>query len=268
MTAEIAILNRAAVALAADSVVTLSGGLKAKTYDSAEKIFELSRFQPIALMIYNNAQFMNAPLEIVARRYRETLTSRQFVRLEQVWPAFEKFLLDFKRDFEDELVHFKSVAISELSKIRALLTSFLLSLIGKETNEAEESPSQYIIRQINIRRDAANENPLKDYLDDVKIEDFKKLYGPPLMDLAARVLQVPIDEEMENSLLSMMFAVIKSDQKFASFTGLVFAGFGADDIFPTLNSIEIDGFYFGKFRILSNKTVDIDMLAYGQQAGV
>ena len=58
MTAEIAILNRTAVALAADSIVTLAGPKSSKTYDSAEKIFQLSRFQPIGLMIYNNALFM------------------------------------------------------------------------------------------------------------------------------------------------------------------------------------------------------------------
>lgn len=83
MTAEIAILNRTAVALAADSVVTLSDGRRHKTYDSAEKIFEFSRFQPIALMIYNNAQFMNAPFEIIIREYRETLTSNSFKQLVQ-----------------------------------------------------------------------------------------------------------------------------------------------------------------------------------------
>ena len=64
LTAEIAILNRTAVALAADSVVTLSNSPGRKTYDSAEKIFQLSHAQPIGLMIYNNARHVNAPLEV------------------------------------------------------------------------------------------------------------------------------------------------------------------------------------------------------------
>jgi hypothetical protein len=54
MTAEIAIVNRSALALAADSAVTVRVGPNVKVYDSAEKLFEFSHRQPIALMIYNN----------------------------------------------------------------------------------------------------------------------------------------------------------------------------------------------------------------------
>ena len=106
MTAEIAILNRTAVALAADSIVTLAGPRSSKTYDSAEKIFQLSRYHPIGLMIYNNALFMNAPLEVVVRRYRETITTVGFEGIVQIWPDFEKFLLGFEREKADELEHF------------------------------------------------------------------------------------------------------------------------------------------------------------------
>ena len=56
MTAEIAIANRTALAFAADSAVTIRVGNKTKIYDSAEKIFELTRKQPIGLMIYNNVE--------------------------------------------------------------------------------------------------------------------------------------------------------------------------------------------------------------------
>ncbi len=114
MTAEIAILNRTAVALAADSIVTLSSSNGSKTYDSAEKIFELSHHQPIGLMIYNNAEFVNAPLEIIARRFRETLTTEQFSELVQVWPEFENFLLRFPRELGDECTHLESLLDAEI----------------------------------------------------------------------------------------------------------------------------------------------------------
>ncbi len=74
MTAEIAILNRTAVALAADSIATLAGPSERKTYDSAEKIFELSRNQPIGLMVYNNTELYGIPLEILARDFREQIS--------------------------------------------------------------------------------------------------------------------------------------------------------------------------------------------------
>lgn len=57
MTAEVAVLNRSAVALAADSAVTLSGLDPAsgvdKIFQNENKLFELSKNFPLGLMIYN-----------------------------------------------------------------------------------------------------------------------------------------------------------------------------------------------------------------------
>lgn len=54
MTAEIAIINKSAVALAADSAVTLTIGGAQKVYRSADKIFKLSTNNPITLMFFNS----------------------------------------------------------------------------------------------------------------------------------------------------------------------------------------------------------------------
>ncbi len=71
MTAEIAILNKTAVALAADSAVTISVGQnQQKVYDSEDKLFELSRRDPIGIMINSNMHFMEAPLPVLIKRYR------------------------------------------------------------------------------------------------------------------------------------------------------------------------------------------------------
>ena len=50
MTAEVAILNRAAVAVAADSAVTL--GADRKVYKTANKIYPLSLDPPVLIMFY------------------------------------------------------------------------------------------------------------------------------------------------------------------------------------------------------------------------
>ena len=71
MTAEIALLNRSALAFAADSAVTISDGKKTKIYNSAEKIFEFSRKTPVGLMLYNNMEFLGVPLDVLIRSYRK-----------------------------------------------------------------------------------------------------------------------------------------------------------------------------------------------------
>ena len=130
-TAEIAILNRTAVALAADSVVTLSSPRGRKTYNSAEKIIEPSHAQPIGLMIYNNAQHLNAPLEVIVRNFRSTLTTTGFDRLQNVWPTFSRYLIEFPHIVADELDHLKQLVAIELDKLRVIHFNFMLEAVLK-----------------------------------------------------------------------------------------------------------------------------------------
>ena len=68
MTAEVAVLNKSAVALAADSAMSVSVGNSEKTYPT-NKLFALTKQRPIGIMIYNNAEFMNIPWETIILPY-------------------------------------------------------------------------------------------------------------------------------------------------------------------------------------------------------
>ena len=61
MTAVVGILNKQAIAVAADSAVTISGSNGRKIFNHANKIFRLSYGQPVGIMIYNSADFMQTP---------------------------------------------------------------------------------------------------------------------------------------------------------------------------------------------------------------
>lgn len=98
MTAEIALLNRKAVALAADSIVTLTGNSVYKTYDSAEKIFELSRNKPIGLMTYNNTEILNIPIEIMIREFRKKF-NEDVPKIECVWAQFKEFIINESNNY-------------------------------------------------------------------------------------------------------------------------------------------------------------------------
>jgi len=82
MTAEIVLLNQQAVAVAADSAVTIDrppseqnpGGKK--VFLSANKIFSLSRVHPIGIMVYHTSTLMSVPWEVVIKEYRSQLGKR------------------------------------------------------------------------------------------------------------------------------------------------------------------------------------------------
>src|SRR5438067_13845178 len=73
LTAEIAILNKGAVALAADSAVTIQIGGGQKIYNTVNKLFTLSKYQPVGAMIYGNSEFMGVPWESIIKEYRREL---------------------------------------------------------------------------------------------------------------------------------------------------------------------------------------------------
>jgi hypothetical protein len=74
MTAEIAIFNKSGIALAADSAVTIG---KKKVYNSADKLFSLSKYHPVGIMIYDSASFMRIPWEVIIKEYRRSLGRKE-----------------------------------------------------------------------------------------------------------------------------------------------------------------------------------------------
>ena len=82
MTTEIAIMNKSAVALAADSAVTIAltgtQGREHKIFNSANKLFALSKYCPVGIMVYGNASLMGIPWETIIKVYRRNLGDRKF----------------------------------------------------------------------------------------------------------------------------------------------------------------------------------------------
>ncbi|HHT9114254.1 MAG TPA: hypothetical protein ACFYD0_13115, partial [Candidatus Wunengus sp. YC65] len=77
MTAEIAIMNKEAIALASDSAVTMLGESRQKIFTSANKLFALSKFHPVGIMVYGNAIFMDVPWETIIKIYRKDLGKKK-----------------------------------------------------------------------------------------------------------------------------------------------------------------------------------------------
>ena len=68
MTAEVVVLNREAVAIAADSAVTLRDP-EPKIYNTANKLFQLSALEPVAIMVYGSAAFGPIPWETAVKEH-------------------------------------------------------------------------------------------------------------------------------------------------------------------------------------------------------
>jgi hypothetical protein len=98
VTAEVAILNKSAVALAADSAVTAEidsaeGEHKEKIYNTVNKLFALCRRRPVGIMVYGSSDFMGVPWESIIKIYRDKYPTLSKPRLRDYANHFIRFLV-------------------------------------------------------------------------------------------------------------------------------------------------------------------------------
>jgi hypothetical protein len=86
MTAEVCVMNRLAAVLAADSASTVSyptaSGKEERYFKGANKIFQLSNSHPVGLMIYDSADVLNVPWEVLVKEFRRELGAKAFNSLD------------------------------------------------------------------------------------------------------------------------------------------------------------------------------------------
>src|SRR6266566_7089050 len=120
MTAEIAILNRSAVALAADSAVTISTPTGPKIYDSVNKLFVLAKQRPVGIMIYNSADLLGLPWETIIKAYRMHHRNKAYDLLSEYAADFLDFITATPELISNELQdqYFAEASIRRLHSIR------------------------------------------------------------------------------------------------------------------------------------------------------
>ncbi|MUV37071.1 hypothetical protein JNUCC1_00877 [Lentibacillus sp. JNUCC-1] len=248
MTLEIAIMNTAGIALAADSAVTVKGGQK--IYHSAHKLFKLSDAHPVGIMIYGNASFLDVPWETIIKMYRNHIGNTRFDTLEAYTESFFDFL--HHNDYPDLMSE-----CSEHSYIKHALETEVISL-GKALADIKndlfaEYGDLYIQDEIQDmymeNGEAFLQNSITDFAETKHIQGFTDDDFARLTDAYGAEIEGMIEKHFESyNLIDEWVDPIKSIAISATlklfsrkFSGLVFAGFGEKEIYPSLYLFLVDG---------------------------
>lgn len=263
MTAELVVMNGRAVAMAADSAVTVSrGDEQLQTYFSANKLFSLSYKQPIGIMLYQGASLHSVPWETIIKMYRENLQDTRFNQLNDYAENFIKFLKN----------EHASLFPEELQK-NDLKMACHNSLLNLQEHIAQE-----------WRKKDKNRDPIKKFVNEKLVEIHKTIDKNAVPAWTKKKHKNKLLKFVKTEIENSKFAITKGtyiknqdalcdiilDTVLTSpcfgYTGLVFAGFGEKDIFPSAYSFKICGFYLGELRI---EHVDNDSkIEHGNQAMV
>ena len=262
MTAVIGILNKTGVALAADSAVTISGGSGRKIYNTAYKIFTLSKYHPVSIMLYSSATFMDVPWEILIKEFRKSLGTKSYDTLQEYQDKFIEYLkknvnLIDKRIQDDTL---KSFIDFVLKKIITDITDENIDEIEKQKTQTAKKAyiKTKLLERINdLLKSYKNDETLIDFKN-YTYERFKTKHQNKLKDSFSKyysALELP--NTIMNKLFRVFFNFLVSDTFWGSLTGLVFTGFGNKEIYPSCLPIKIGEVFDNKIRYI----IDSDNIA-------
>jgi len=262
MTAEIAILNRSAVALAADSAVTIGNGETGKVFNSVDKLFQCINGQPVGLMVYGSAAFMGIPIETVVKLFRSSNRAKPQPTIKAYRVAFMEFLAndlpmsDF--DQQREYAGIASGLIPELDRA-ALKEAVRLKGADIEAGELKD-----ILPDIF---DQIVQQFIDDYETHEDCDSMAKLDRDALVTALNEMLSADrwgweikageLNENRIHKLAEAISLVIVKRPLMGAVTGIVIAGFGVDEIFPSLESVQLCGCYLGTLKVRVEHEIDI-----------
>ncbi len=248
MTAEIAVLNQSGVAIAADSAVTIEINGEYKVFQLANKVFTLSKYEPVGVMIFDSSTFMGIDWETIIKLYRNRLASGSSPHLRDYAADFLSYLTEATDLFEP---------VRQEDEFRARLRRLFRS-IRKEFMDAANSAIEE-----NGKIDDAEAKELLRSAVASKHQEFRSAerithpdgtaLGPEevasvttqckgiIAEVRHEVFEdAPIDSAISKKLneLGVLFATRKLMMNPAS--GIVFAGYGRQDVFPNVYSYYVE----------------------------
>ena len=259
MTAEVAILNKYAVALAADSALTakLINPLdKTKPINKifpGNKIFMLSKCHPVGIMYYNVADFMSVPWEVIIKMYREELGDKSKATIQEYADDFIKYLQK------------ESICTGSQQRSNNLNIFYsYLNLIKNDINRyRKDGDDQHVALTLmeDIKNWEKNEiipsmsTVTGDEIINRNIEEFEYARKEVFESLE-------LSDELNNLVNQYMGVLVNRDILSDSKSGIVFAGFGENEIFPTVIEYETDGVLGGQVKIIKRNHYDISREEY------
>lgn len=259
MTAEIAIMNKRAIALATDSAVTIGDG--DKFYNTADKLFMLSKFHPIGIMIFNNAEFMGVPWELIIKQYRDYVGTEEFDSLGEYCNSF----LDYLKHEDFNLSKCESDYVNSLVK-------WFINDLNRQIQKNHDKMIEVLARKLNpdelkdmVEQSIMHYQSLVNSFNDIKDlpgnfdEYIEEKYKEEILRLIDNIIGASfIKPECLGILLKSCITIFRKQIRDNSYSGIVIAGFGKKDIFPSLVEYEISGMVNGVIRFVLKQQRGID----------
>jgi hypothetical protein len=251
MTAEVAVLNKSGVALAADSAVTTEFRGREKIFTTANKIFTLSKVHPVGIMINGHVEHFGFPWEVIIKDFRSRQKANGFDDLRGYVDLFLQTIKDQKFLTTDGQA--ASVVMTGLSTLG--------ELEGRIRDSGERWEAKRIKAVLEQMLQEAEKEDAIPGLEDIRQRAFDTEYGAYLNEICDEQNDGWANKKVPKSCRSLFKATVlkaMTHQLSTQFsTGIVIAGYGHEDMFPKLYKITVDAGFLGRVRCYEQSSCDI-----------
>lgn len=259
MTAIVGTLNRRGIAFAADSAATLTLSEKSKITNHANKVFALSKKHPVGIAIYNNLDFHGVPWEEIFKMYRNNhLKDNSFSKLvdyaDDFWIFVTDCILPKLADEQRRQVAYMAsrlkdeIIVTSRKKLEdAGITVDNLVLLSEMEDMLQELSTDF----------SAHSRALG--FDGYEVEEFERYSASIVDSVIGNILKDPdCPADFKERFLKALFEIMMStEQVYVSHTGLVFWGYGEDELFPSYYEYHVTLAFDGRVKRVKTSEYEV-----------
>jgi hypothetical protein len=240
MTSEIAVMNQRAVALAADSAVTLIDGGTVVVRNEQRKLFNLIEGQPVGIMFFGVADMLGHPWDHIIEHYQKRRKEAPKSHVSDYGASFTSMLDNLDEFFppDRQKEDYRRLLASVFRHIFAY-AQFLRessddpALVADDTKVLEMAIER-VWREYQQREDGAPRRDLPCFPQGFAKNVATRHAGQISELMGYGFGQFALSAQAEQQLKDIgVFCVVK-DLFLEDVSGLVFAGFGKDDRYPSV----------------------------------
>jgi hypothetical protein len=241
MTSEIAVMNQRAIALAADSAVTLFDGGKIIVRNDQKKLFNLAEGLPVGVMFFGVADLMGHPWDVLIEHYRSRGAPKPLPNLgdygECLFAHLESLDAFFPRSrCKDE---YKRL----LASVHRFIFRYAYYLQETGLTGPDEAILERAIAHIWKRYQTCPDGRPRQDLDCFPpgfAAVLERDYGDAITDMTGYAFSAfSLDLEARKRLKDIAIWCVIKDLFLEDVTGLVFGGYGTDEPYPAVTTYTV-----------------------------
>lgn len=234
MTAEVIVMNKLAISVAADSAVTITVARGQKIYQSANKLFALGKHIPVGIMVYGSAEFMGIPWESIVKTYRFHLGTKTYPSVEDYSRDFTGYLERNRNLFPSQAQerYIKTESHSYLAHMGGEIGKHIKDSLKTRTDISEAEVAALIETWLGGRLAELRALALADRLPKSFPRKLLKQYEKQFSEAISVVYKDLPLTNLSSARIPAILAEVFSRVLWGNHSGLVIMGFGSQDVFP------------------------------------